>query len=167
MYGDSYRRKPSRSSTAHPKGPWRSNHMHHLRRRSIFLHQLGRLVMRCWNLTGNYAFFPPTISGQSRNRQRQAGRCNCTTKNDATEDEWIHCPRVGWICPYISSSLDNQSDTAIPESPEIAASKIYGFQSSPNHVIEKPKMCQRTLKMPRHIERHGCRNLMFWRLSAF
>lgn len=140
----------------------------------IFLHQLG-LVMRCWNLTGNCAcfiIFPPTISGQSRNRQRQGRRWNCTTKSVATEDEWIHCPRVGSQLPrsckssYISSSLDTQSDTAIlPGSPGNCGLKDMYIPIFPNNVIEKPKMCQRTLKMPRHIERHGCRNLNVWLLG--
>ena len=129
--------------TAHPRGPWRSNHMHHLCRRD-FLHQLG-LVMRCWNLTRNYAFFhllylvnQETAKGKAKAADN---RCNCTTENDGFKMNEFTAQELGPNCPgvanhhiyiYISSSLDKQSDTQqSPGRTEIAASKIYGFQSSP------------------------------------
>lgn len=91
----------SQLSTAHPRGPWRSNHMHHLCRRDFFASTWAgdALLKPNWKLPHFFIIFPPTISGQSRNRQRQGRRCNCTTSNVATEDEWMHCPRVGSQLP--------------------------------------------------------------------
>ena len=91
--------------TAHPRGPWRSNHMHHLCRRD-FLHQLG-LVMRCWNLTRNYAFFhllylvnQETAKGKAKAADN---RCNCTTENDGFKMNEFTAQELGPNCPGVAN----------------------------------------------------------------